>query len=123
MAIVSPHVLIADDSFVDRLVASRVFKSSHVHVTIMEGPKQALEFLDVEHDVKFILTDYCMPDMTGYDLLMEVKESPRLNHIPVVIMSSDNIPERKQKCLDDGAEEYIIKPLNVVDVPRLLSYI
>ncbi|KAJ1258117.1 hypothetical protein BS78_10G049400 [Paspalum vaginatum] len=122
MAIVPPHVLVVDDSFFDRLVASRVLKSFDIRVTIMEGPEQALEFLDAEHDVNLILTDYCMPDMTGYDLLKEVKESPRLNHIPVLIMSSDDISERKEKCLDAGAHDYIVKPLNVVDVPRLLSY-
>ncbi|PAN35068.1 hypothetical protein PAHAL_6G177500 [Panicum hallii] len=123
MATDAPHVLVVDDSFVDRLVASRVLKGYDIRVTIKEGPKQALEFLNMEHDVKLIMTDYCMPDMTGYDLLMEVKESPKLKHIPVVIMSSDNIPERMKKCLDAGAKEYIIKPLNAVDVPRVLSYI
>ncbi|OEL38506.1 Two-component response regulator ORR12 [Dichanthelium oligosanthes] len=97
--------------------------SYYFAVTTKEGPKQALEFLDAEHDVKLIITDYCMPGMTGYDLLMEVKESPKLKHIPVVIMSSDNIPERIKKCLDAGAKDYIMKPLNAVDVPRLLSYI
>ncbi|KAG2583582.1 hypothetical protein PVAP13_6KG234700 [Panicum virgatum] len=123
MATDAPHVLVVDDTFLDRLVASHVLKSCNIRVTIMEGPKQALEFLNVEHDVKLILTDYCMPDMTGYDLLMEIKESPKLKHIPVVIMSSDNIPERMKKCLDAGAKEYIIKPLTAVDVPRVLSYI
>ncbi|PUZ51283.1 hypothetical protein GQ55_6G170600 [Panicum hallii var. hallii] len=123
MATDAPHVLVVDDSFVDRLVASRVLKGYDIRVTIKEGPKQALEFLNMEHDVKLIMTDYCMPDMTGYDLLMEVKESPKLKHIPVVIMSSDNILERMKKCLDAGAKEYIIKPLNAVDVPRVLSYI
>ncbi|KAG2583581.1 two-component response regulator ORR12-like [Panicum virgatum] len=122
MATDAPHVLVVDDTFLDRLVASHVLKSCNIRVTIMEGPKQALEFLN-EHDVKLILTDYCMPDMTGYDLLMEIKESPKLKHIPVVIMSSDNIPERMKKCLDAGAKEYIIKPLTAVDVPRVLSYI
>ncbi|WVZ76991.1 hypothetical protein U9M48_024896, partial [Paspalum notatum var. saurae] len=76
-----------------------------------------------EDDVNLILSDYCMPDMTGYDLPMEVKESPRLNHIPIVIMSSEEIPERRKMCLDAGAKDYIIKPLGVEDVPRLLRYI
>ncbi|KAJ1258129.1 hypothetical protein BS78_10G050600 [Paspalum vaginatum] len=123
MSTVAPHVLIVDDSYVDRLVASGVLKSCKIPVTVMEGPKQALKFLDAEHDVKLILTDYCMPGMTGYDLLMEVKESPKLKDIPVVIMSSDDIAERKKKCEEAGAKEYIIKPLKVVDVPRLLGYI
>ncbi|CAL4998358.1 unnamed protein product [Urochloa decumbens] len=123
MAADALHVLIVDDSFIDRLVATRVLKSYNIRVTIMEGPNQAWEFLNADHDVDLILSDYCMPGMTGYDLLMEVKESPKLKDIPMVIMSSDNIPERMKKCLDAGAKEYVLKPLNVVDVPRLLGYI
>ncbi|KAG2584439.1 hypothetical protein PVAP13_6KG305100 [Panicum virgatum] len=119
----SPHVLLVEDSCVDRLVASRLLKSFNVRVTAVEGPKEALKFLDMEHDVQLILTDYCMPDMTGYDLLVEVKKSPKLNHLPVVITCTDDIPERIKMCLDGGAKDYIIKPIKVDNVSRLLSYI
>ncbi|KAL6859401.1 hypothetical protein ACP4OV_017660 [Aristida adscensionis] len=119
----SPHVLLVDDSPIDRLVASKVLKRLNIQVTAVDGPKAALKFLETEHDVKLILTDFCMPDMTSYDLLMQVKESPKLKHLPVVIASGDNIPERIQMCLDGGAKEYILKPVKEVDVHRILSYI
>ncbi|XP_062195278.1 two-component response regulator ORR12-like [Phragmites australis] len=119
----SPHVLVVDDSLVDRCVVSMALKCYNIRVTAVEGPKQALKVLDAEHDVKMIVTDYCMPAMTGYDLLVEVKKSPKLRHLPVVIVSSDNIPERIKMCLDGGAMEYILKPIKAVDVPRILSYI
>ncbi|KAF8653505.1 hypothetical protein HU200_062256 [Digitaria exilis] len=91
-----PHVLIVDDARVDRLVASRVLESCNIRVTVVEGPMQALRFLAKEQDVQLILTDYSMPDMTGYDLLVEVKNSPRLNHIPVVITCTDYVDETVQ---------------------------
>ncbi|KAM0888302.1 hypothetical protein ACQ4PT_028433 [Festuca glaucescens] len=119
----SPHVLVVDDSIVDRLVVSKVLKCSNIRVTAVEGVKEALKFLDSENDVKMIVSNYCMPDLNGYDLLMEVKKSPRLAHLPVVISSSDNIPERIRKCLDGGAKDYILKPIKNVDVPRILSHI
>ncbi|KAF8696694.1 hypothetical protein HU200_036319 [Digitaria exilis] len=119
----TPHVLIVDDSCVDRLVASRVLQSRNIKVTVVEGPKEALKFLAMEHDVNLILTDYCMPEMTGYDLLVEVKNSPKISHLPVVIMCTDDVPARIKKCLDGGAKGYIIKPIKVIDVPSLLHYI
>ncbi|PUZ51828.1 hypothetical protein GQ55_6G221900 [Panicum hallii var. hallii] len=119
----SPHVLLVEDSCVDRFVASRLLESFNIRVTTVEGPKKALKFLDMEHDVQLILTDYCMPDMTGYDLLVEVKKSPKLNHPPVVITCTEDVPERIKMCLDGGAKDYIIKPIKVVNVSRLLSYI
>ncbi|BAH94264.1 Os08g0358800 [Oryza sativa Japonica Group] len=95
----------------------------NTRVTAVESVMQALVFLDSEHDVNMIVSDYCMPEMTGYDLLMEVKKSPRLVHLPVIIASSDNIPERIRKCFDGGAKDYILKPVKIADVPRILNYI
>jgi two-component response regulator ARR-A family len=54
-----------------------------------------------------IITDYWMPEMIGYELLKRDKESAALRGIPVVIMSSENVPTRitrvytmlKNKCL------------------------
>ncbi|KAK3123221.1 hypothetical protein QOZ80_8AG0626600 [Eleusine coracana subsp. coracana] len=119
----SPHVLVVDDTFFDRQIVSIVLKRSNIRVTAVEGPKEALKFLNTEHDVKMIITDFCMPDMTGYDLLLEVKKSPKLKHLPVVIVSADDIPERIKMCLEGGAMEYIVKPFGAANVPRILSYI
>ncbi|KAH7521587.1 hypothetical protein FEM48_Zijuj07G0049100 [Ziziphus jujuba var. spinosa] len=43
--------------------------------------------------VNLIMTDYCMPGMSGYDLLKRVKGSS-WKDVPVVIMSSENVPSR-----------------------------
>ncbi|KAJ1281932.1 hypothetical protein BS78_03G011300 [Paspalum vaginatum] len=123
MALENPHVLIVDDAHVDRFVAARVFDIFNVRVTAVGGVLEALEFLYAHDDVDLVLTEYCMPGMTGYDLLLEMQESPTLNHIPVVIACTDIIPERINECLNEGAQEYIIKPLKIADVPRILSYI
>lgn len=70
-------------------------------------------------EVNLIITDYCMPGMTGYDLLKKVKESSSLRNIPVVIMSSENVPSRINRCLEEGAEEFFLKPVQLSDVNRL----
>nr|CAB3451594.1 unnamed protein product [Digitaria exilis] len=61
-----------------------------------------------------IITDYCMPEMSGYDLLKRVKETAELREIPVVIMSI-------RMCLEEGAEDFLIKPVRPSDVSRLCS--
>ncbi|KAL8172191.1 hypothetical protein V2J09_023995 [Rumex salicifolius] len=72
---------------------------------------------DVE--VNLIITDYCMPGMTGYDLLKKIKESSSLRKIPVVIMSSEHVPSRINRCLEEGAEEFFLKPVKLSDVNKL----
>ena len=49
--------------------------------------------------VNMIITYHSMPEMSRYDLLKNIKESDRLKDIPVVIMSSENIPSRITRCL------------------------
>ncbi|RCV34607.1 hypothetical protein SEVIR_7G182100v4 [Setaria viridis] len=117
----APHVLAVDDSSVDRAVIASILRSSRFRVTAVDSGKRALELLGSEPNVSMIITDYWMPEMTGYELLKKVKESSRLKEIPVVIMSSENVPTRINRCLEEGAEDFLLKPVRPSDVSRLCS--
>ncbi|XP_020685250.1 two-component response regulator ORR9 isoform X1 [Dendrobium catenatum] len=125
------HVLAVDDSHTDRKLIERLLKTSSYHVTAMDSASKALEFLGLldqettapEADVNLIITDYCMPGMTGYDLLKKIKESCFLKDIPVVIMSSENLPSRINRCLEEGANDFFLKPIQLSDMKRLRSHI
>lgn len=123
------HVLAVDDSVLDRKMIERLLRTSSYKVTTVDSGNKALEVLGIEGtlglqiNISLIITDYCMPGMTGYDLLKRVKESSALKEIPVVIMSSENVPNRIQRCLEEGAEEFIMKPVKMADVERLKSHI
>ncbi|EES11637.1 hypothetical protein BDA96_06G287000 [Sorghum bicolor] len=119
------HVLAVDDSSVDRAVIAKILRSSKYRVTTVESATRALELLALGllPDVNMIITDYWMPGMTGYELLKHVKESSELREIPVVIMSSENVPTRITRCLEEGAEDFLLKPVRPSDVSRLCSRI
>ncbi|KAF3512569.1 hypothetical protein Bca4012_002426 [Brassica carinata] len=129
------HVLAVDDSFFDRKMIERLLQKSSCQVTTVDSGSKALEFLGLresnqsddpnatstspEVEINLIITDYCMPGMTGYDLLKRVKESAAFRSIPVVIMSSENIPARISRCLEEGAEEFFLKPVKLADLTKL----
>ncbi|XP_062170083.1 two-component response regulator ARR5-like isoform X2 [Alnus glutinosa] len=129
------HVLAVDDSLVDRKVIERLLKISSCKVTAVESGTRALQYLGLDGEkgkgsvgfdglkVNLIMTDYSMPGMTGYELLKKIKESSLLKEIPVVIMSSENILTRIDRCLEEGAEEYLVKPVKLADVKRLKDFI
>ncbi|KAJ6374208.1 hypothetical protein OIU78_029836 [Salix suchowensis] len=127
------HVLAVDDSFVDRKVIERLLKISSCKVTVVESGSRALQYLGLDGEkssvgfndlkINLIMTDYSMPGMTGYELLKKIKESSVFREIPVVIMSSENILTRIDRCLEEGAEEYIIKPVKLSDVKRIKDVI
>ncbi|CAI8598706.1 unnamed protein product [Vicia faba] len=124
-----PHVLAVDDSLIDRKLVEKLLRNSSCRVTTAENGLRALELLGLtngEHStlngrskVNLIITDYCMPGMTGYELLKKIKESSVMREVPVVIMSSENIPTRINKCLEEGAEMFMLKPLKESDVREL----
>ncbi|KAG0481238.1 hypothetical protein HPP92_012096 [Vanilla planifolia] len=132
------HVLAVDDSLIDRKLIERLLKTSSFQVTTAESGSKALEILGLREDeqstspvsscqheteVNMVITDYCMPGMTGYDLLKRIKESSALKDIPVVIMSSENVPSRINRCLEEGAEEFLLKPVKLSDMSRLRPHI
>ncbi|XP_048443808.1 two-component response regulator ARR5-like [Pyrus x bretschneideri] len=126
------HVLAVDDSHVDRKVIERLLKISSCKVTAVDSGTRALEYLGLDGEkssvgfdnmkVNLIITDYSMPGMTGYELLKKIKESSAFREVPVVIMSSENILTRIDRCLEEGAEEYIVKPVKLSDVNRLKNF-
>ncbi|KMZ76051.1 Response regulator 6 [Zostera marina] len=69
------HVLAVDDSLTDRKLIEKLLKVSSFNVTTVESGSKALEFLGLmeEVEVNLIITDYCMPGMSGYDLLKKIK--------------------------------------------------
>ncbi|MCL7022901.1 hypothetical protein MKW94_024704 [Papaver nudicaule] len=128
------HVLAVDDSNIDRKVIERLLKISSCKVTAVDSGKRALQLLGLDVDynktcsasggvgalkVNMIITDYWMPGMTGYELLKKIKESSLFKEIPVVIMSSENVLPRINRCLEEGAEDFLVKPVQLSDVKRL----
>ncbi|XP_057977958.1 two-component response regulator ORR10-like [Malania oleifera] len=138
------HVLAVDDSLIDRKLIEKLLKTSSYQVTAVDSGSKALQLLGLQEDeqkgssppsaspnqdphqemnVNLIITDYCMPGMTGYDLLRKIKESKSLKDIPVVIMSSENIPSRISRCLEEGAEDFFLKPVQLSDVSKLRPHL
>ncbi|CAH8332388.1 unnamed protein product [Eruca vesicaria subsp. sativa] len=131
------HVLAVDDNLIDRKLVEKLLKISSCKVTTAENAIRALEYLGLgdqnQHidaltnnnlKVNLIITDYCMPGMTGFELLKKVKqESSNLKEVPVVIMSSENIPTRINKCLASGAQMFMQKPLKLSDVEKLKCHL
>ncbi|KAI3673469.1 hypothetical protein L6452_39588 [Arctium lappa] len=123
------HVLAVDDSNIDRKVIQRLLQISSFKVTVVESGSRALQYLGLDEDenpdrfddlkVNLIMTDYSMPGMTGFELLKKIKNSSTLREIPVVIMSSENSLTRIDRCLEEGAEDYLLKPVKLSDVTRL----
>jgi len=74
-----------------------------------------------EHHPDLILLDLHLPDISGTEVLRQVREDPRTNEIPVVVISADATPGQIERLLTDGALAYLTKPLDVKKLLTLLD--
>ncbi len=58
----------------------------------------------------FLVTDWNMPGMTGIDLLREVRKDPKLQHLPVLMVTAEAKKEQIVLAAKEGVNGYIVKP-------------
>ncbi|HEY6100010.1 MAG TPA: HD domain-containing phosphohydrolase, partial [Anaeromyxobacter sp.] len=63
-----------------------------------------------------VVTDLMMPGRSGEDLLHDLRSDPHTRRVPVVFLTAKSDVETKVRNLDEGAEDYISKPFNVVEL-------
>ncbi|MBD3320204.1 MAG: response regulator [Chitinivibrionales bacterium] len=61
-----------------------------------------------------ILLDWHMPGMSGLDLLKQLKKDVSTKDIPIIMLTAESSMENVKKAVEDGAEGYILKPINEV---------
>jgi len=117
-------VLIVDDD--PNLIKALGFvlrKEGYEFDTAADGEEALAKVREVEPGV--ILLDIMMPQKSGYDVCAEVKSTPDLKDISVVILSAKSQEADRERGIAAGADEYITKPFSpqsVVDkVKKILG--
>ncbi|MGH2363676.1 MAG: adenylate/guanylate cyclase domain-containing protein [Chloroflexota bacterium] len=109
-------LLVVDDDELDRDVLYRRLTRLGHQVSLAQDGFQALEMMRAaQFDV--VLLEVLLPEMTGYDVLEEIKRDEDLRHIPVIVLSSLDGIDWVSRCIEIGAEDYIPKPVD----PTLLQ--
>jgi len=95
-----------------RLMGFRPFKTV--------GGKGAIDLISSKMP-SAILLDIMMPDLSGLDVLGELRRDPGLEDIPVIIVSAKSLPSDIQIALDLGASDYLTKPVTFIDLKRTIE--
>ena len=69
----------------------------------------------------FIFLDLNMPQVTGRECLCEMKASPKLSHIPVVIFSTSSEQKDIEETRESGAVGFITKPSKTIELSKMLD--
>lgn len=107
------QLLVVDDNRVNRLLLTRALEQHGHRVLNAENGKVAMGMLKAQHfDV--LLLDIDMPEMNGFEVLEELLKDDNLRDLPVIMTSASDELDRVVKCIEMGAEDYLVKPLNPV---------
>ena len=60
--------------------------------------------------MNLVLTDYNMPDCTGFELLKKIKANPTVAKVPVVFLTTESNPDKMRLAKDAGLSAWIKKP-------------
>ncbi|BBC23133.1 response regulator [Pseudanabaena sp. ABRG5-3] len=63
-----------------------------------------------------ILLDVMMPDMDGIEVCQHLKNNPKWQHIPIIIVTALSDKEDLARCLDAGADDFVSKPINSTEL-------
>jgi class 3 adenylate cyclase len=107
------RMLVVDDNRVNRLLLTHALEQHGHHVANAENGRIAMEMLRSQ-PCDVLLLDIDMPEMNGFEVLEALLTDNNLRDIPVIMTSASDELDRVVKCIEMGAEDYLVKPLNPI---------
>ena len=108
------HILIVDDEAINRQMLGMIIEQEY-KVSYAENGREALEIIEENKDVlSLVLLDLMMPEMSGEEVLHQMKENTSTKDIPVIVVTTDQ--EAEVRSLSQGASDFISKPYPRPDV-------
>jgi signal transduction histidine kinase/ActR/RegA family two-component response regulator len=108
----APHILLAEDSPANILVAKTILESLGCRCEIAHNGQEALAKLGNDH-FDLVLMDVQMPVLDGYSATRRIRQSEAQQNkpgIPIIGITAHALAGDKEKCLQAGMDDYIAKP-------------
>lgn len=108
------NILAVDDEASNLNILNQILKERY-NIFAAKSGKAALK-IAAEKKPELILLDMILPDISGYEVLSELKGQDSTRGIPVIIITALDSEKNKQTGFELGAAEYITKPFGSADV-------
>jgi putative two-component system response regulator len=112
---VPPTVLLVDDEPKNLKLLRAMLTPLEYEVLQAENGRDALDVLR-RVDTDLVLLDIMMPDMNGYETCRRIKNNPKTQMVPVVLVTALGDMESRIKGLEAGANDFLTKPVNRLEL-------
>jgi chemosensory pili system protein ChpA (sensor histidine kinase/response regulator) len=103
-------VMVVDDSVSVRRVLTNLLTNEGWNSVAARDGMEALELLQSGRVPDVVLLDMEMPRMDGYELLSALRSQPQFAKLPIVMLTSRSGAKHRQRALDLGVTDYLVKP-------------
>jgi len=121
------QILLGEDDADDEELLKELFASvdGAFSLVFVNNGRKLVEYLYKAPDDGLpclLVLDYNMPELNGEEILKELKWNSRFAHIPKIIWTTSQSDTYKRRCLDAGADDYIVKPASVNELVETIRY-
>jgi two-component system sensor histidine kinase/response regulator len=114
------RILLVEDNDINQQVARELLEDAGFVVDVADNGAVALELADrSEYDLVFM--DMQMPVMDGVTATRHMRQSRKLDRVPIVAMTANAMEQDRQKCMDAGMNDFLVKPIDPPDMWELLG--
>lgn len=113
--------IVEDDVFMQTILKG--FLSRVYEIIVCNDGIEAMSLLQQGQVPDLIISDLNTPKMGGLELIAQIKASEFFQSIPVIVLSGEDSSDMRIKCLDAGADDYVVKPFNPREVEARIRVI
>jgi len=106
--VVGKTVLLLDENEASRKFLSNTLREKQIKVFEALSGREAL-IIAWRDGPDLVLFDPILSDLRGEEFIQKLRQDSRTNRTPIIALSSDSNPARREGCLNAGATEYILK--------------
>lgn len=107
------NVLLVEDDGRNVFALVTALEAKGVKVRVAENGKQAVEILQEQADFDLVFMDIMMPVMGGYEAMEIIRHELAMENLPIIALTAKAMKGERDKCMEAGASDYIMKPLNI----------
>ena len=119
-ALEKKKILLVDDDAENRFSISKILETQKAEIIHATNGKEAIEAWKNNKDISLILMDMMMPEMNGCEAISEIRKLENGENIPIISLTARNHADEREKCISNGASDYVSKP---IDADLLISLI
>jgi CheY-like chemotaxis protein len=114
-----PPILIVDDNAIQAMTRRLILERAHLPVVLSDSGAAALARIDAGEHFSMVITDHCMPEMSGPELVRKLRS---LSQLPILVLSGLPEAESEYEGMDVFFRMKPIQPEDLIRISRTLLF-